>query len=78
MKKKNVTSRKLQAFKQPHLDARIATPESTLTVPKYGIGKFTFFLKIMKNIISRKLQGFEQSYLKARFASPESTLSAPP
>ena len=72
---KNVISRKLQGFEQSYLEARFAILESTLSGPKYRVGKFRFiknnslrfvkiFEKFTKNVISRKLQGFEQSYLE--------------
>ena len=37
---KNVTSRKLKETEQSHLEARFATPESTLTAPNYRFEKF--------------------------------------
>ena len=39
---RNVKSRELKAIEQSHLDARFATPESTLTVPNYSVGNFKF------------------------------------
>ena len=69
---KNLRSRKLQGFEQSYLEAKIATPESTLTEPRHRDGNFKFcdflylnFLKFFlknpkKNVVSRKLQGFEQ------------------
>ena len=39
---KNAISRKQKEFEQPHLDARIVTPENTLTAPHYRAEKFKF------------------------------------
>ena len=69
------------------MEARFAIPDSTLTVPNYRVGNFSFlknnnlnflkiFEKITKNVISQ-LQRIEQSYLEARFAIFESTLTGP-
>ena len=82
----NVTSRKLKAFVQSHLDARFETPEITVTVPNYrveityffkksNLSFLKFFEKITNKVVSQKLQGFEQSYLEAKFKTPESTLT---
>ena len=86
---KNVTSQKLKAIEQSHLDARFATSESTQNNQLQGrelqiLRKFKlkfsnlFFEKIKESAISRKLQQIEQSDLGARFATPESNLTAPP
>ena len=37
---KNVTSRKLKALEQSYLEAKIATPESSLTISNYRIESF--------------------------------------
>ena len=39
---KNVISRKLQGFEQSYLEAKIATPESTLTEPHHRDGNINF------------------------------------
>ena len=39
-KKRHILKKK--AIEQSHWDARFATPESTLTVPNYNVGKFKF------------------------------------
>ena len=41
----NIISRKLQGFEQSNLEARFAIPDSTLTVPNYRVGNFSFFKK---------------------------------
>ena len=62
---------KIQRFKQSHLEATFATPDSTLTVPNYRVRGFQFLKKIkfsvkffkksQKNVILGKLQRFEHS-----------------
>ena len=39
---RNVTSRKIKAIEQSHLDARFATPESSRTNPNYRVRNFNF------------------------------------
>ena len=43
-----MASRKHKAFKQSHLDARFATPESTLTVPNDTTENFKLSNKTLK------------------------------
>ena len=72
----NVTSWKLRAREQSHLDAKFAIWNSwEYSTTKVGNFNSFDFLKskfyetlkiIIKYVIFRKVQGFEQSYLEAR------------
>ena len=85
---KNVISRKLQGFEQSYLEAKIATPESTLTEPHrrdgnikfcdFFISKFSefFFFENLKKTSYLELQGFGYSYMEVRIAKPGKTLRA--
>ena len=77
--KKNVTSRKFNAFEQSRV-ARFVVPESTLAALNYKLKNLNQFYEI----VFQKSQ--ETSYLEnykalnsqeARFATPKSTLTAP-
>ena len=61
---KNVISRKLQRFEQSHLEARLATPWSTLTIPNYRVGTSKFEKKITLNFLKIFEKITKTSYLE--------------
>ena len=82
---KNVISGKLKGFEQSYLEAKFATPESTLTKPHYIDGNFKFWIffnpSSLKNLENPKTSYFKKyKYLSNHFQwqdlqPPESTLT---